>query len=124
MAKQVIMSAMMQCSFGAAPSSLIVLPVNRVVVENQPAANIMDFKPTGNIPHVSGPRGPDPCSVRAGDNSSMGTRFSNGVDRQSARPERHEQVHVHLGRRHLYQQPRDNENRYSLRAMCLYTYIF
>ena len=44
------MGAMMQCSFGVAPSSLIVLPVNRVMVENKPAANIMDFKPVVNIP--------------------------------------------------------------------------
>ncbi|MHC4097033.1 MAG: PAAR-like protein, partial [Planctomycetota bacterium] len=36
MAKQVVMGAMMQCSFGVAPSSLIVLPVNRVMVENKP----------------------------------------------------------------------------------------
>ena len=50
MAKQVAMGAMMQCSFGAAPSSLIVLPVNRVMVENKPAANIIDFKPIVNIP--------------------------------------------------------------------------
>lgn len=50
MAKQVVMGAMMQCSFGVAPSSLIVLPVNRVMVENMPAANIMDFKPVVNIP--------------------------------------------------------------------------
>lgn len=50
MAKQVVMGAMMQCSFGVAPPSLIVLPVNRVMVENKPAANIMDFKPAVNIP--------------------------------------------------------------------------
>jgi hypothetical protein len=50
MAKQVVMGAMMQCSFGMAPSSLIVLPVNRVMVENKPAANIMDYKPVVNIP--------------------------------------------------------------------------
>ncbi len=50
MGMQVCAGAMLQCSFGAAPSSLIVLPVNRVMVENKPAANIMDFKPIVNIP--------------------------------------------------------------------------
>jgi hypothetical protein len=33
MAKQVVMGAMMQCSFGTTPASLIVLPANRVMVE-------------------------------------------------------------------------------------------
>ena len=50
MAKQVVMGAMMQCSFGVAPASLVVLPANRVMVNNQPAANIMDHKPIVNIP--------------------------------------------------------------------------
>lgn len=50
MPKQVVMGAMMQCSFGVAPSSLVVLPANRVMVNNQPAANIMDHKPVVNIP--------------------------------------------------------------------------
>ena len=44
------MGAMMTCSFGMAPSSLIVLPANRVMVNNMPAANIMDNKPMANIP--------------------------------------------------------------------------
>ena len=37
------------CSFGMAPSSLVVLPVNRTMVGNQPAANIMDHVPMVNI---------------------------------------------------------------------------
>ena len=44
------MGAMMTCSFGMAPASLIVLPANRVMVNNMPAANIMDNKPMANIP--------------------------------------------------------------------------
>lgn len=40
--------AMLSCSFGAAPSSLMVLPPNRVVTA-QPIANIMDNKPMVNI---------------------------------------------------------------------------
>lgn len=40
--------AMMQCSFGAAPSTLTVLPANRVLT-SMPIANIMDNKPMVNI---------------------------------------------------------------------------
>jgi len=43
------MGAMLQCSFGAAPSSLVVLPANRVTAGGPPAANIMDNKPLVNI---------------------------------------------------------------------------
>ncbi|MEO2218697.1 DUF4280 domain-containing protein [Chromobacterium vaccinii] len=46
---QVCMGAMLQCSFGAAPSSLSVLPANRVMAGGVPAANIMDNKPMLNI---------------------------------------------------------------------------
>jgi hypothetical protein len=46
---QVCMGAMLQCSFGAAPSSLVVLPVNRVMT-GTPAATIMDNIPIANIP--------------------------------------------------------------------------
>ena len=47
MPMQVVNGAQLMCSFGAAPSSLVVLPVNRVVTENQNAANIMDLRPDG-----------------------------------------------------------------------------
>lgn len=40
----------MTCSFGVAPSSLIVLPQNRVTTSYMPDANIMDNKPIVNIP--------------------------------------------------------------------------
>jgi hypothetical protein len=49
MPNQVSMGAMMTCSFGAAPSSLVVLPANKVMCEGPPAANIMDHKPLVNI---------------------------------------------------------------------------
>jgi hypothetical protein len=49
MAMQVCMGAMMQCSFGMAPSSLVVLPVNRVNTAQQPDANIMDHVPIVNV---------------------------------------------------------------------------
>jgi len=49
MPKQVVNGAMLQCSFGMAPSSLVVLPVNMVNVGGEPAANIMDYVPMVNI---------------------------------------------------------------------------
>jgi hypothetical protein len=48
MALGVCMGAMLQCSFGAAPSSLVVLPVNRCVAAT-PVATIMDNIPMTNI---------------------------------------------------------------------------
>lgn len=46
---QVCMGAMMQCTFGLAPSSLVVLPTNRVITNEMPDANIMDHIPMENI---------------------------------------------------------------------------
>jgi hypothetical protein len=43
------MGANMMCSFGLAPSSLVVLPTNRVTTSMVPDANIMDHKPMVNI---------------------------------------------------------------------------
>ena len=47
---QVCMGAMMQCSFGVAPSSLVVLPTSQVMAGGPPAATIMDNAPIVNIP--------------------------------------------------------------------------
>lgn len=44
-----IATAQCMCSFGTNPSNLMVLPNNKVMVENKPAANIMDNKPMVNI---------------------------------------------------------------------------
>lgn len=44
-----VAGAVTRCSFGLAPSVLNVLPVNRVLVSNLPAANILDSKPIVNI---------------------------------------------------------------------------
>ena len=41
--------ALLQCSFGVAPSTFVVLPINRVLTSNQPAANIMDHIPMVNV---------------------------------------------------------------------------
>lgn len=49
MAQQTATSAVMMCSFGVAPSSLMVIDPT-VTAENKPAANIMDNKPIANIP--------------------------------------------------------------------------
>lgn len=45
---QVCMGATLQCSFGATPSPLVVLPKNRVLTQT-PDANIMDNVPLVNI---------------------------------------------------------------------------
>jgi hypothetical protein len=41
--------ATLQCSFGLAPSTLVVLPTNQLLTGYMPAANIMDNKPMVNI---------------------------------------------------------------------------
>ena len=43
-------TAMLQCSFGVAPSTLVVLPLARVLVEGKPAAAVTDMLPGVNIP--------------------------------------------------------------------------
>lgn len=47
---QVVMGAMMKCSFGAAPASLIVTSQTQCLSSSKPAATIMDFAPMTNIP--------------------------------------------------------------------------
>ncbi len=41
--------AMTQCTFGAAPGTLNVLPINKVMAGGPPGANIMDNKPMVNV---------------------------------------------------------------------------
>jgi len=48
MPKQVVAGAMLQCSFGMAPSSLMVLPTRQAMCTT-PAATIMDHVPMVNI---------------------------------------------------------------------------
>jgi len=51
MAQQVVMGALMQCSFGTAPCGLIVIPKGApVMAGNMPTATIMDYAPIANIP--------------------------------------------------------------------------
>lgn len=50
MAIQVVMGATLQCSFGLAPSTLMVIPKGPPVMDGGPlAATIMDFAPVANI---------------------------------------------------------------------------
>jgi hypothetical protein len=49
MAQNVVNGAMIRCSFGTTPSSLTVLPANRVAIGDQPAANIQDRVPMVNV---------------------------------------------------------------------------
>lgn len=49
MAIPVNSTTMVMCSFGVAPTPLVVIPTSRVLVENMPQANIGDNKPFVNI---------------------------------------------------------------------------
>lgn len=50
MSLQVCMGAMIQCTFGVAPSVLTVIPEGSpVLIDGMPAATIMDFVPLENI---------------------------------------------------------------------------
>ena len=50
MPPNVTMGAMLQCSFGLAPATLVPLPTPRVIIEGRPAATITDFAPMVNVP--------------------------------------------------------------------------
>lgn len=47
---QVVTGATLQCSFGAAPSTLLAIPTSRVMASSVPAATIQDHIPLANIP--------------------------------------------------------------------------
>lgn len=49
MPQHVCNGAVLTCSFGLAPSTLTVLPAERVMTSSQPAATIMDHQPMVNI---------------------------------------------------------------------------
>ena len=49
MAKYVCMGATLKCTFGMAPSSLMVTVPLRPMIQNKPKATIMDFTPMVNI---------------------------------------------------------------------------
>lgn len=73
MALQVVNGAVLQCSFGAAPGTFVVLPIHRVLVEKQPAANILDHVPMVNIPSFGA------CSSLANPSVASATSAALGV---------------------------------------------
>lgn len=69
---QVCMGAMMQCSFGAVPSSLVVLPTSQVLTGGPPAATIMDNAPIVNIPPFGMCSSPSNPTVAAATTAALG----------------------------------------------------
>ncbi len=68
MSMQTVMAATCQCTMGAAPTPLMILPDKMVIIEGKPAANIMDNKPMANVMPFGTcsavpptPAGPVPC---------------------------------------------------------------
>ena len=109
------MGATLQCSFGVAPSTLVVLPVNRVLCEGPLAANIMDHVPLVNImpfgmctspanPQVAaataaalGVPTPMPCVPATA--HAVDARRDDRAARQPAVARQRVDMHVRLGRR-------------------------
>ncbi|WP_233805355.1 DUF4280 domain-containing protein [Paraburkholderia sp. HP33-1] len=73
MPQQVSMGATLQCSFGMAPSELVVLPINRVLCEGPLAANIMDHVPLVNIMPFGMCTSPANPEVAAATAAALGT---------------------------------------------------
>lgn len=71
MGQLVTTGAMLQCTFGLAPSTLNVLPVN-LVTAGSPAANIMDNKPIVNIPPFGMCNSPANPTVAAATAAALG----------------------------------------------------
>ena len=72
MANLVYAGAALQCSFGAAPSSLLVLPANQVLAGGPPAATIMDGKPIVNVPPFGVCNSPSNPTVAAATAAALG----------------------------------------------------
>lgn len=49
MPMHVCSGATLQCSFGTTPSSMVVVPANRMLTSGMPAANILDHVPLLNV---------------------------------------------------------------------------
>lgn len=73
MGQQVVMGAPLQCSFGAAPSTLVVTPENKVIGSKVPAATIMDNIPMKNVMPFG------MCSSMANPTVSAATAAAQGV---------------------------------------------
>lgn len=72
MGTQVCMGASLQCSFGAAPSTLVVLPTNRVLAGGAPAATILDHAPVLNVPPFGMCQSPSNPTVAAATAAALG----------------------------------------------------
>ena len=72
MPPNVTSTATLTCSFGMAPSTLNVLPTNRVMVEGKPAANIQDMVPVANIPPFGMCTTPSNPAVAAATSAALG----------------------------------------------------
>jgi len=72
MPQEVVSGALLMCSFGMAPSTLNVLPINQVMAGGTPAANIMDNKPMVNIMPFAMCISPANPSVAAATAAAMG----------------------------------------------------
>lgn len=68
----VVNGANLQCSFGVAPSALVVPPLNRIMGGGPPAANIMDNKPMMNIMPFGMCTSPSNPQVAAATAAAMG----------------------------------------------------
>ncbi len=71
MPQQTCMGAMMKCTFGVAPSSLVPTP-KTVITSNMMAANIMDHVPIMNIPPFGMCQSPSNPMVAAATAAALG----------------------------------------------------
>jgi hypothetical protein len=72
MPNHVCHGALLKCSMGMAPSSLVVLPVNMQTTSNVPAANIQDHIPMVNIMPFGMCQSPANPTVAAATAAAMG----------------------------------------------------
>ncbi len=72
MPMHVCSGATLMCTFGMAPSTFNVLPVNRTLTSNMPAANIMDHVPMVNIMPFGMCTTPSNPAVAAATSAAMG----------------------------------------------------
>lgn len=66
------LSATLMCSFGAAPATLSVLPIRRVMIEGRPVAVITDIAPMVNIPPFAMCSAPSNPAVAAATAAAFG----------------------------------------------------
>jgi uncharacterized Zn-binding protein involved in type VI secretion len=72
MPPNVVATAQLMCSFGAAPAVLNVLPMARVMIEGKPAAAITDSIPMVNVPTFGMCMSPSNPTVAAATAAALG----------------------------------------------------